>query len=227
MTMNRFFRLLWRFNALVVAGAGLVVIGGSMVVAVVVIQQERRETPIVKPNTPSPDSQKLAFGDFNPVVGVSTVIVPLEQDAESYGFGSSGGRRSVTRNLLFVDLTSGVQRWLIESGSVLILHYRQIERDVPRGKRAEAIAILAEIIDADTDGDGRLGNGDRVTVAFTRPDGTGYTEAIRDIDRLFGTRLVGGDLVIGYERKGDYNIATVRLSDFHVAVTHAIKLTRK
>ena len=53
--------------------------------------------------------------------------------------------------------------------------------------------------------------------------GTGYTEAIMDIDRLLGSRQMGDDLVVGFERKGRYNIATVRLSDFRVAATHVIK----
>jgi len=227
MTVNRFFRLLWRFNALVVAGSGLAVMAGALLLAVVLYLDQRRDKPAVKADAPAPVAQALAFGDFSAVAGTVVVIIPLEQEVGSYGFASSGGPRNVTRNLLFIDLTTGTQRWLIAGGNALISRYRTIERDTPRGRKAEAIAIMAQVVDADTDGNGRLDEGDRMTVAFAKPDGTGYTAAIRDVDRLLGWQQMGGDVLIGYERKGNYNITTVRLSDFRVAATHAIVLPSK
>jgi len=227
MTMNRLFRLLWRFNALVVAGAGLAVMAGALIVAVTLYLDQRRDEPAVRADAPAPAAQALAFGDFSPVAGTSVVILPLEQEVGTYGFASSGGPRSVTRNLLFVDLATGTHRWLIEGGNALISRYRTIERDAPRGRKAKAIAIMAQVIDADTNGDGRLGEGDRMTVAFAKPDGTDYTAAIRDVDRLLGRQRMGGDLLVGYERQGNYNLATVRLSDFRVAATHAIEMPSK
>lgn len=223
MTGQRFFRLLWRFNALVVAGAGLTVIVGSVLLVVLIYLEERRAEPVVKADTPPPVSQKMVFGDFGPVTGTSTVVIPLEQEASTRSFASSGHSSSVTRNLLFIDLASGDQRWLIEGGNVLIPHYRLIERDGDRGEEAEVVGLLVEVVKSDTDGDGQLDTDDRLTLAFAKPDGTGYTEAITDIDRLLGSRQMGGDFIVGFERTGRYHIATVRLSDFHVAATHAIK----
>lgn len=223
MTAQRVFRLLWRFNALVVAAAGLAIIGGSVILVFLVYFEERRTEPVVKADTPPSVSQELVFGDFGPVTGTSTVLIPLEQEASTPGFASSGHPSSVIRNLLFIDLSSGEQRWLIEGRNTLIPHYRLIERHVPRGEKAEVIAILVEVVNADTDGDGHLDTDDRLTLAFAKPDGTGYTEAIMDIDRLLGSLQMGDDLVVGFERKGRYNIATVRLSDFRVAATHVIK----
>lgn len=223
MTARRFFRLLWRFNALVVAGAGLAVIAGSMILTVVIYLSERRADPVVRADRPPPVSQKLVFGNFGPVAGTSTVIVPLEQEASSRGFVSSGGTSSVTRNLLFIDLSSGEQRWLIEGSNALIPHYRLVERDVARGKDAEVIAILIEVVKSDTDGDGRLSDEDRLTVAFAKPDGTGYTEALMDIDRLLGNRQMGDELLVGFERDGMAQLSTIRLTDFRVVATHTIR----
>lgn len=118
MTTHRIFRLLWRVNAVIVAGAGLAVIGGSMILTVVLYLDGRQADPVVKAETPPAVSQKLVFGSFSPIAGTSAVLVPLEQEGGGSGFASSGRTSSVTRNLLFIDLSSGNQRWLIEGRKI-------------------------------------------------------------------------------------------------------------
>lgn len=192
---NRFFKLVWRFNAIAIAFAAIVVIGVSLFIMTQVWQdmaRNRHASQVV--NVDAQDTSLTeVFSYGRPLFDRDnqTMIVPLHI-TQSYdlsgGYLSSGPSKGTSQNpinYLIINSKDGAHRWLFPDNKQLIIKQRHVSR--PVGAEAAdqiTVARLYEIVTDDSNGDKRLSERDRKTLILTKPDRSAATALITDYDAL-------------------------------------------
>ncbi|MCF6314686.1 MAG: hypothetical protein L3J30_00050 [Marinosulfonomonas sp.] len=213
---NGFFKLVWRFNAIAIAFAAIVVIGIGLFIMTNLWQdmtRNRHATQVV--NVDDQDtSLNEVFSYGRPLFDrdTQTMIVPLHL-AQNYdlsgGYLSSGPSKGTSQNPinhLIVSRKDGAHRWLFADNKQLIIKQHHVSRPVG-AEAADQItkARLYEIITADSNGDKRLSDRDLKTLIITQPDRSAPTRLIADYDDL---------LSVHHPDEGSFEVLTEKAGVF-------------
>ena len=203
-----FFKWVWRFNALAIAG--LVIFIGA--IAVWEIFPKPRNVSGVVNVDPADETlvETLRIGNVTPINGLIRYSVGREQTYD-VGYSSSGkSTRNNTVNYGFLDPSTGDVRWLLEGFDALILETYALRQAFPvtdltdldstdaqamnavnlEAQRApgssdkgdeKLVGTLFLIVDQDTSGDNRLSRSDIGRIAVSLPDGTALKEILQDV----------------------------------------------
>lgn len=142
---HRFFRYLWRVNAVLIFVAGLsVLIAVSVFIGDELIRDVRRMDGRTEPEVVSSGQadSRLTLEQFVPIKGTHFASANLVgEERYSGGLSSSGGGNREVRNVLFVDLTSGSGHWLLPNHEKII----DYSADVIRGDEAPSDTPIASL----------------------------------------------------------------------------------
>ncbi|NEO79527.1 hypothetical protein [Moorena sp. SIO4G3] len=218
---NKFFRFVWRFNAIVIMASGLLAIAVLAFGAIEIVRSSTRERQginIVNVDDDSSSSQEWELGNLKEVDGTTYLMVPLHSD-QSYTQSYYSKSTRSTRNYLFLDSETGNSKWLFAKNDYLIASDRFIsetnDKENNRLKSKPVIAVLYQLIKEDTNGDGRLTNDDSMTIALTHPKGNDYQEVLTGVDKFLGYKVLkANSLLILYQRDGIAYSAKVSLENF-------------
>ncbi|AOX02782.1 hypothetical protein BJP34_28055 [Moorena producens PAL-8-15-08-1] len=218
---NKFFRFVWRFNAIVIMASGLLAIAVLAFAAIEIVRsttRDRQGINIVNVDDDSSSSQEWELGNLKEVDGTTYLMVPLYSD-QSYSQSYYSKSTRSTRNYLFLDSETGNSKWLFAKNDYLIASDRFIsETNDKENNRLESkpvIAVLYQLIKQDTNGDGRLTNNDMLTIALTHPNGNDYQEVLSGVDKFLGYKVLkANSLLILYQRDGIAYSAKVSLENF-------------
>ncbi|HJV38849.1 MAG TPA: hypothetical protein VJ528_08435 [Geothrix sp.] len=168
--LQRYNRLLWAVNGTLLL-AGLIVLLITGLTALWPSRDRGQSLPAGVPATTADAPSRAAIlrlGLPKPLKGTDTLLVPVEglpqESEEPRGIGSySKGAPNVPLfNLLFVDAKTLASRPLLARKS-LILRYDTLE-DGEEGRSARVDGLLVSIVDTDTNGNGRLDEGDEARI---------------------------------------------------------------
>ncbi|MEM6680250.1 MAG: hypothetical protein AAF675_20495 [Pseudomonadota bacterium] len=198
---TRFFRFLWRLNAILIAVASLGAILVTVIVALVFLSELTRGRPVQSVVALQRDAG-VRYDDLNwglPEFGPGQIMrVPLMRDQEiALGLASKASRGN-TVDIVFVDLESGQKRRLLAPRKGLVL--RQIALPPRQMGSAEAYdveALLFVIVTEDRSGDGRLTRSDPAEVLLTSPDGVKRVAIADDVLASSVQAHISGDDRIG------------------------------
>ena len=129
MRTQRFFRYLWRVNAVLIAIAAAGVAVAVVLVTVSSIQDRvrRREAAAASVIPGKPANKELFLGGLVPVEGTSIFRATLSTQRHGGKYGSfSSGDDSETRNILFVDIAAGTATWLLPNDKELITNREDV-----------------------------------------------------------------------------------------------------
>jgi hypothetical protein len=216
---SRFFQLVWRVNALAIAG--VVVLAGLFGIYVLYsfIKEETRDRTVSNTLTTKPQQprqEEMRFGSPVPIPGSPFVRIPLyrEQRTSVTYSAKSSGANSV--NELFVDSTNGQSTWLFKGQDRLIVNKSQVLSRL-KSDQPNVTSILYTLVEKDTSGDERLSYNDKVSVGYSTPDGSAYTPLLDNIDKLFAVEQVADDrLMILYARQGENRLITYTLPTYTI-----------
>ncbi|MCU7958617.1 MAG: hypothetical protein KZQ58_01185 [gamma proteobacterium symbiont of Bathyaustriella thionipta] len=119
--------------------------------------------------------EDLRLSNITKVCGKDIQYVKLNSSRHSKGF-SSGGYGSNIRNVVFFVGQDMQSHWIFDTNKYLIAKVIQLKTKTDDCKDSETVAIYYEVRKEDTDGNGKLDDGDSVTISLTSPDGLNYTE---------------------------------------------------
>ena len=198
---SRFFRHVWRFNALAIAGAAVGVILLSVYAAVSLFGEatrSRRVTQVVNVGEQENISDEFSMGSAVPIAGSPYVRVPLYR-GQSYP-GSYYPKRSDQNvvNYLFLNTSTNQSKWLLDRVGQLIVESQILFNRVkatPEDART-GVGVLYVVIDRDTNGDNRLSERDAVSLAAGAIDGTNYRKLVENIEQLFSVQQIADDRVL-------------------------------
>lgn len=167
---NRFFRWVWRFNALLVAAASCAYIANFAYTNSYWFQHPESSVPELEPSglyKPVASSQSLPgkydIGNSDPeVVGNTQLFVLVhhsgpEIEATNGAFSGEAGLQTV--NILAVDAETKQSRWLFKGRNRWIVFKRPFSETATAGAPADAMAF--EVIEEDTNKDGKVMPNDR------------------------------------------------------------------
>lgn len=153
---------------------------------------EHSFTAEMEPSSPSPlndremetGSQSVITDDVagpskTLVAGVETAIVGQFMRIRELRDAEGGA----LRNLEFVFRPGILPRRLFDSSNQLIVGYRQLYRNSV-GYGAATVFLLYQVVSGDSDDDGQLTSRDKVDLAVSRPDGSGYRVLATSLENL-------------------------------------------
>ena len=121
MTKTRFFRYLWRANALLIflaTGAGCALVA-SLLLSEVGCNARRRLEAEAAPQVLADPSERLYLGPLKRVEGTSVLRAELLAGRQGVALGS-GGYGTETRNILYFEPHSNIARWLLPDSSSVV-----------------------------------------------------------------------------------------------------------
>lgn len=175
--LQRYNRIVWAVNGtLLLAGALALLVGG-----ITAILPSRDRGQSLPAGTATPEGQPstrtavLRLGLPRPLKGTDTLLIPVEglpqEPEEPRGIGSysKGAPTAPLFNLLFVDAKTQASHALLARKG-LILHYDLLEED-DEGRKDKVAGLMVRLVEADTNQNGRLDEGDEARIYLCDPAG--------------------------------------------------------
>lgn len=229
----RFFALVWRFNALLIAAVGVAGLLGMATLGaalayealgplatqqVMAVEEARDATP--EDATPP----KEQIGALSPIGATGLLSSPVWIDAE-IAYASVRGPKS-SRNVidwLIYDPATGGSRHLIGARPTLLVDADLLRWRAAEGAPLEDRALFLRYVQADSTGDGLLTGRDQEIFALARPDGRGLTP-LDLTGRFVGLQQISRDeAVLAIEDEAGFH--AVHLDLARRAVTRRAALT--
>jgi hypothetical protein len=194
---QRLFRWIWRADAvllLLVAIFFVVTMSVALVAMLVEMHRDARRTTVVKVADQEIDRKKATFGDFEPVAGTSVLRASLADERDA-GLSSSG--QAAVRNYLFYDPTDGSSRWLLPGNKNLVVATREMPEESTCGTRKQPVAgVVYQLVEADSNGDGKLSESDVKVVAVSTPSGLRLTRVLGAVEEVKGTSWTADNRIL-------------------------------
>lgn len=213
---QRFFRWVWRINALLILVAAAAAVCGVVTLVVSEVQSNIRRREAVKvapPVVASSEAKQLRLGGFTNVRG-SVFRALLTSESESSRLSS--GYSSDTRNVLFVDLTTGTGRWLLPTDDQVITVDQNLDDEKDH-------TVLATVYLVKAYANGSAAETGRLLVADVAAEHV--TEVAKDVQNVHGVTLTPtGEIAVLFERARNYEVALVDKSSLRKISEHTIAI---
>lgn len=225
---NRFFRLLWRFNAVLLAITGvvalLVLVAGILTVGIFPLGG--RDAAIPVKDTPEETTHLEFDASGEPLAGTPITLFKLQKvrDRHARGYGSGGSSYNPTQdtNYLLVDGGSATGNWLFPHETQAIWEHTTLYRNPSATGGDMATALVMNVADADTDKDGALTASDRVALFYHRL-GAGPAVKFFAADGISGVQQIDpARFVVYFNDHGKWGVATFSTADFSVLRENAL-----
>ena len=227
MKTTRFFRNLRRINSVLALIASVLAIAVFVVFIIELMDFSHHDSEqVVHVNSkPEKPDKPPVLTSFNTVSGTSIMHADLTF-GDRYSSSSFGKSRSYsTRNCLFLNSTTLQAHWLFPNNKQLIISSDELF--IPTLKKPlhdskyQTIAFFYQVINTDTSEDNQLTLDDTLTIAYSKPNGHGYTNVINGIDRLLFTDIIekGTKHIIIYEINKKWFTAVISLTTFEIEDT--------
>ena len=154
----------------------------------------------------------LTIGPFERVQGHRHLRAHLRQDGE-YGVSISGrgSRAARDANVIFYDIDGREGRWLFPDSDRVILS----ERDIGDSMRVRM--VVYELVEEDTNGDGRFDRADARTIAVSDPEGRRLVRLAEGATRYRETiRLDDDSVLVLFDSAGTVQTVEVGIDDLRV-----------
>jgi hypothetical protein len=210
----RLFRFLWRANAVLIFTAGVVALICLAVALIHMLRwpfRDREVRAVVNTDQKQQVDESLSLGSPQNISGNPWVLLPLESD-QTYDHGSFSKSAQAVRNYAFVSPTEAT-RWLYPHNRFLVLHATLLP-DADYNDEQPTALISFEVVEKDTDGDARLTRADSARLVFTRPDGSGLTGVLDDVQGTTEQTVVGEDILVIYKNSTGFARVVFSLKDF-------------
>jgi hypothetical protein len=192
----KFFRYLWRVDAILICvAAGAVAFGvGALLVGQLMAGAARRREAAVGPLVGKVDSsEQLILGRGEPVAGTNVIRANLISHDGGSGFSSGGYAES--RNTLFIEPGAREARWLLPDHDHVIVQSMDIVLEEP-AKQGRTIATAALV---------KPRGGDRQTTSglllLLDAGGRRIAQVADDVRELHVAAIAGGEVNLLYERQ--------------------------
>jgi hypothetical protein len=215
--MERLFIIIKRINSVLFL---LVLLGAAGLIAFLTLKssrwQPRGAVEVAASESGTNKPILLNFERVESITGTDTQMMRLSAQRKSGKF-SSGGYGSETRNVLFLNGSEKVARWLFKDHKNLILASNQLHEKSAESKEISTKALYFEYVSEDTNKDGNLSAEDHSNVGLTKPDGTGFLVVLHDVNRVLSFQILDQQhLSIVYQKEtvvkhAKFSVATMTL----------------
>jgi len=228
MAESRFFRFVWRVNAIIIFAAGAAAVFAlcySLIEAGRDVEgPPMRADGVVNLATGQVDRTRFDFHGCEWIEGAHVFSARLVSFQECGGGPESEVR--ATRNYVFYDPQSRTQQWLVDNNDWLFMRDHALCADRIKNEEEESQSILAflyEFVDTDTNGDRRLTGADVVSLGLSDSKGGSFTVVRRGIEEVLDYTVTSpSSVVVFYLASGELRALEASLRDFRVTRDEAI-----
>jgi len=144
MRTQRFFRYLWRINAVLIllATGAVCLLGASLMLSEMGCNAQRRRAVEAAPRVVADAKEELFLGPMRPVEGSDVLRGELKAPREGLAIGSSG-YSAETRNVLYLDARSTEARWLLPDRARIIAEETTVWSETQDTNARRQVAELA------------------------------------------------------------------------------------
>jgi hypothetical protein len=211
--MNRFFRILWRINALIIflAGLGALVALGFVLVMTMV---SRWPSSPAKMADSSSDLNKLewSISGTRQLDGTDLFRSALTTSREYFG---SGGSSYQIRNFRYYDALTGEMWWLLPTTQTSLITESE-DYCLPKQPSEHRTILWSSYCIAEQD----TPNDKKVSFAVSQANGKNLTVLLPGIDHVLESSLLGPtDLVVFYKKDDKYLVSRIDLTKGEVLST--------
>ena len=219
---HRFFRILWRINAILICLASVLVVFVCAFASYYIFQELSRSSSgsggTVAKESDQAMEKKLTISDANTIEGTNVVRCSLDSvEIDRAGSFSCSTGTTTTHNFLYCELLSGATHWLLPNNNAVILEHHDF--CVPPDKEIVRWTSY-RVVDQDTNHDGVLSGSDLESFAVSQPNGTSYTVLITGIENVMESKLVAENkLIVVYRKKEGVFYSMIDLNEMKVGTT--------
>ncbi len=220
---NRFFKFLWRLNALLIAFFAVLGLLVGTYVLYEIVKDKTRNRSVQNVVNLAPDAveeEKFVLGVPQEVEGSDYLKIPLNR-VQNYGMEYYSKSADSEVNLMFFNIKDGSSRWLMPANAQLILSDQMLFDTVKSSDRPwekndvvrEPLRIIYRVIEHDSDANGRMSAGDKISVFTSNIDGTGYSPLVESADKILMTNQTTDEqFMVMYNKDGQslYQVFSVR-----------------
>ncbi len=213
---SRFFRQVWRVNALLilVAAAAATFGVGTLIWSQVEHSVRRDSAEAVAPVVPGKQTtSELRLGGLSPVEGTTLYRAILSNPDRSDSSFGSGGYSSETRNILVIDSATATSHWLLPTDKELIVYNQDVAKHESGDTSAER--LFATVVLVKTNSSNPEAEEGRILVSD--PAASDVRELVSDVRVIHGVSLTSaGQIAIMFEQKRSFHLALVDAATFHL-----------
>ena len=218
---NKFFKLVWRFNGLLISVAGILAIGVLLFAMYQIfkdVTRERNTQNIVNIEKSGEVKENWRLGHVTNLSSHKTLMIPLNSD-QSFDRGYFSKSSNSTRNYLFINTETNTEQWLFDHTNYLIEDTNQL-RIGDYDSKKPVLAILYNLVKLDTNNDNQLTPSDLTTISMSKPNGSDYKEILTDVEQVIGNTLLSEtELFIIYQLNGKSLSSIINLTNFELSNT--------
>jgi hypothetical protein len=203
---QKFFRYVWRINAILILIAAA---GAAFGVVFFVVTQvsdsigQRKTEAAAPPVVGTAASKELRLGGFTRIEGTTIYRASLST-RDGRGKYSSSGDSSEVRNILYLNLETGNARWLLPSDSENIAFNEDVAAPSKNGETAPPLGVVVLVKPVPSGSEAVPG---RLLLLDIAAEHVNQVAAnVRDVHGV--TLMPSGDIAIFFERDRKYQLAT-------------------
>lgn len=225
MKSDKFFKWIWNFN-------GVVIFVGVIIFTVFLTYQftskffedERVGQPTLNLAEDNQNNEKWSLGYPKYVGETDYYYIPLESEKLTVEkkisnveyFNGSGYTATRSKNVILINSITNDSNWLFDSIDQLILSIKPLIKG-EFNMMGTVRGISYEVINSDTNHDGKLSNTDKRTLAVSKIDGSDYTEIITGYNRIVKSDLnTEGNLFVVFINNNEVHSMVVDMSTFKI-----------
>jgi len=195
MKSDRFFKWVWNINGLVLL-LGLII--GILSISYLIVSNIFTSNSNIQPtlNLAQDESaeEKWSLGYPRDIGGSSFYYIPLESEKTTVdsrrgvaNFSSGGYKPTRSKNVIFIDSNTNKSKWLFNSVNQLITSIKPISESTYSNSDVKTISY--EVINSDTNNDGKFDSKDKSTFALSQVNGSQYKEIIEGYSSIVELKL--------------------------------------
>jgi hypothetical protein len=218
MEENNFFKLVWRFNGLIISIAGLLAIAVLIFASYEIyksVTRDRSTRNIVNVDEDEKIKEEWRYGQLTKISGTKSFMLALHSD-QSFSRAYFSKSSNSTRNYLFINTETSEKKWLFEHTDYLIESTDRLRLGGYDSKE-HVVAILYKLVKLDSDQNSRLTVKDLNTIAVTSADGSNYKELISDVELVVDHKLLNEkELLLIYQKNEISYLSIIELDQLEI-----------
>jgi hypothetical protein len=223
MKAHRFFRVIWRINAVLILCVGLVGASGLILTTILGIYSgTRHRSAFVNVDQSRDVTIKWSLGHFLAVEGTPYLMAPANSE-QKYRPSYYSKETTGIRNYLFFNSTDLTSHLLLPHHKYLFSKTERLGKQDDNNGYKEVKGFLYVIVKGDTNHDSRLTGKDELCIALSDASGKNYREIIDKVDAFLGLRFKNSNRAFIFFKKGDRNLVSeVDIKEHALVSTHVL-----
>ncbi len=210
---SKFFKWVWRINALSILGAVIISLSIATYSFIENITRTIPKKPLVKNLADDPQGkEKWVLSNSEIIRGSDYIFIRLISEnnnikarraRDTYNMFSGGISHSPAKNILFLNAAKNESSWMFGNNNQLITSIQQFPYSYDREENINTEVLFYGVIQNDTNGDGVKNIKDRVSFAISEYNGNNFKIIVKEIDRVISKSHVSNNRAfVIYQKDG-------------------------